>query len=211
MNDAHNHLPAADRQTIAGIARASRRRLLAMLAALPAALGIALVAAPDVAAKNKKKGKNKKRRKNKKKKGGGGRGGGGGYSPDSEERAFLDLINDYRARSGAGKLSLNNQLGAAADHHSKDMAKKNYFSHKLSNGDSAEENIRHFGYTNYDVVGENIAAGNETANKVFEQWEKSDDHDKNMRSKNFDEIGIGRAHGKKSKYGWYWTTTFGSR
>ncbi len=211
MNDAH-HQPAADRQTIAlqSIARASRRRLLALLAALPAAL--ALFAAPDAEAKNKRKGKNRKknkRRKNNKKKKGGG--GGGGYSPDSEERAFLDLINDYRARNGAGKLSLNDQLGAAAEHHSKDMANKNYFSHKLSNGDSAEENIRHFGYTNYDVVGENIAAGNESASKVFEQWKKSNEHDKNMRSEDYDEIGIGRAHGKKSKYGWYWTTTFGSR
>jgi uncharacterized protein YkwD len=208
VNDAHNHLPAPERQSIA-----SRRRLLAMLS-LPAALGIALVAAPDVDAKNKK-GKNKKRRKNrnKRKKGGGGHGGGGGgdYSPDSEERAFLNLINDYRERNGAGKLSLNNQLGAAAEHHSKDMARKNYFSHKLSNGDSAEENIRHFGYTNYDVVGENIAAGNDSAKQVFDQWRKSDDHDKNMRDEDYDEIGIGRAHGKKSKYGWYWTTTFGSR
>jgi uncharacterized protein YkwD len=206
VNDAH-HQPAADRQTIAlqSIARASRRRLLALLAALPATFGVAVFAAPEA---ESKKGKNKKKRKNKKKKGGGG---GGGYSPDSEERAFLDLINDYRARNGAGKLSLNDQLGAAAEHHSKDMAQKNYFSHKLSSGDSAEENIRHFGYTNYHAVGENIAAGNESASKVFEQWKKSNEHDKNMRSEDYDEIGIGRAHGKKSKYGWYWTTTFGSR
>jgi uncharacterized protein YkwD len=32
-----------------------------------------------------------------------------------------------------------------------------------------------------------------------------------MLSTDFTEIGIGRAHGKKSKYGWYWTTTFGKR
>jgi uncharacterized protein YkwD len=207
----HDHEPVSSRLIIAGISRTSRRRLLAMLAAVPAALGLAHFAEPDADAK---KGKHKhKNKKKKRKKGGkkGGGGGGGGYSPDSEERAFLDLINDYRDKNGAGKLSLNNQLGAAAEHHSQDMAKKNYFSHKLSNGDSAEENIKRFGYTNYDFVGENIAAGHETASKVFEQWKKSSDHDKNMRSKDFDEIGIGRAHAQKSKYGWYWTTTFGSR
>src|SRR5690606_25411753 len=82
-----------------------------------------------------KKKKRKKKRKNKKKKSG----GSGGYSPDSEERAFLDLINDYRRSHGAGALTLNNNLGAAADFHSRDMAKKNYLKHTLKNGDSAEE------------------------------------------------------------------------
>jgi uncharacterized protein YkwD len=199
------HETESRRLTIAGAARVSRRRLLALLAALPASLERIALAKPDAAKRKGHKNKHKKHGH----KGHGGGGGGGGYSPDGEERAFLDLINDYRDKNGAGKLSLNDELGAAAEHHSQDMAKKNYFSHTLSNGDSAEENIRHFGYTNYHYVGENIAAGNETANKVFEQWKKSAEHAKNMRDKHFDEIGIGRAYGKNSKYGWYWTTTFG--
>jgi len=91
------------------------------------------------------------------------------------------------------------------------MAGKNYFSHKLSNGDSVEENIRRHGYTNYSTVGENIAAGNASASKTFDQWKTSPDHDKNMRGNDFAEIGIGRAYKKDSNYGWYWTTTFGSR
>ena len=138
-------------------------------------------------------------------------GGGGDYSPDREERAFLDLINNYRRKNGVGKLSLQNQLGAAAEHHSQDMANKNYFSHKLSNGDSPEKNIERFGYTNWSYVGENIAAGYETAKAVMKAWKSSREHDQNMRNKNFAEIGIGRAYDKRSKYGWYWTTTFGSR
>jgi uncharacterized protein YkwD len=32
-----------------------------------------------------------------------------------------------------------------------------------------------------------------------------------MRNKDFKDIGIGRAYDKNSKYGWYWTTTFGRR
>jgi uncharacterized protein YkwD len=198
---------ASEPQTVIGLARASRRRLLALLAVVPAALGLGMLPEPDAA--DAKKRKNRKKKRKKKGGGGGGGGGGGSYSPDSEERAFLELINDYRANNGAAKLALNNQLGAAAEHHSRDMAKKNYFSHKLSNGDSAEKNIRRFGYTNYNAVGENIAAGNESADETFKQWKNSNGHNKNMLSKNFDEIGIGRAHGKKSKYGWYWTTTFG--
>lgn len=183
--------------------RLGRRGLLAtLLAGWLGSRGLA-----DLEAKKKKR---KKKRKNKKKKNNNG-GSSGGYSPDSEERAFLNLINDYRRSKGAGALTLNNNLGAAADFHSRDMAKKNYFKHTLKNGDSAEQNIRRFGYTSYSAVGENIAAGYETANDVMKAWKASPGHDRNMRSSSFTEIGIGRAHSKGSKYGWYWTTTFGDR
>ena len=90
-------------------------------------------------------------------------------------------------------------------------ARKNYFKHTLKNGNTAEQNIRRFGYTNYVAVGENIAAGFEPANDAMKAWKSSPEHDRNMRSDRFTEIGIGRAYKKGSKYGWYWTTTFGDR
>jgi uncharacterized protein YkwD len=204
----HDRTP--DGVALSGTARSSRRRLLARLAALPAALGLAFVMERGSAAA----GKDQATRQNLKwqtDKTTSESGGGGDYSPDREERAFLDLINNYRRKKGVGKLSLQNQLGAAAEHHSEDMANKNYFSHKLSNGDSPEKNIERFGYTNWSYVGENIAAGYETAKAVMKAWKSSPEHDRNMRNKNFTEIGIGRAYDKRSKYGWYWTTTFGSR
>ena len=179
----------------------SRRGLLARLAALPAALGLAAAVFADDAHGKKKRKKRQERGKTKK----GNGGGGGGYSPDSEERKFLDLINDYRRRNGAGKLSLQDNLGTAAESHSRQMAKKNFFRH------AKQSNFTRHGYTNWKAIGENIAAGQETANEVFEDWKKSNDHDKNMRSNDFTEIGIGRAYDKSSKYGWYWTTTFGDR
>jgi uncharacterized protein YkwD len=191
--------------------RSSRRRFLPRLATLPAALGLGFFIEPKPVAARKHNGQRKKRKHGGNKKNDKNRGGGGGYSPDGEERAFLDLINNYRHQNGAGNLSLQDQLGAAADHHSQDMANKNYFSHTLSNGDSAENNIEHFGYTNWSFVGENIAAGQETAQAVMDAWKSSPEHDRNMRNKNFTEIGIGRAYDKSSRYGWYWTTTFGSR
>ena len=191
-----------------------RRRLLARLAGVPVALGLALFVEREKGnARQQNRGKNNKNKQHKRKKRNrnGGNGGNDGYNPDGEERAFLDLINDYRRRNGAGALSPQEQLGAAAEHHSRDMAEKNYFKHRLANGDSPEENIERFGYRNWTHIGENIAAGYETANKVMEAWKKSPDHDKNMRSRDFTEIGIGRAYAKDSKYGWYWTTTFGRR
>ena len=44
----------------------------------------------------------------------------------------------------------------------------------------------------------------------MDAWKSSPEHDRDMRNKNFTEIGIGRAYNKSSKYGWYWTTTFGA-
>ncbi len=154
--------------TISDATRGSRRRLLARLATLPAAFGLGFFAESEPAAARKGKGKRKKNKN----------GGRGGYSPDGEERAFLDLINKYRRQHGVGNLSLQNQLGAAADHHSQDMANKNYFSHKLANGDSPEKNIERFGYTNWSYVGENIAAGYETAKAVMDAWQSSPEHDR---------------------------------
>jgi uncharacterized protein YkwD len=201
----HDRSPV--RVALFGATRDSRRRLLARIAALPVTLGLGFFTGPESAdAKKGKKGKKRGGKKAKKNKN-----TGGGSSSGSEERALLGLINDYRRKSGAGNLTLQDQLGAAADHHSQDMANKNYFSHTLSNGDSPEKNIERFGYTNWSFVGENIAAGQETAKAVMDAWKSSPEHDKNMRDKNFTEIGIGRAYNKSSKYGWYWTTTFGSR
>ncbi len=182
----------------------SRRNLLARLVALPATIGLGIVAR-DADAKKKQK----KRKKGKGGKKGNGNGGSG--SGKSQEDVLLDLINGYRRSNGAGALSRQSQLDAAAQHHSDDMAKNNYFSHKLANGDTAEENIERFGYTNWTAIGENIAAGDETAKQVFDSWKGSSDHDKNMRDKSFTEIGIGLAYSKSSKYGWYWCTTFGDR
>ena len=182
-------------------ARSSRRRLLTRLAALPAALGLSFAMERESVAVTKEEARWTKNTNV----------GAEGYSPDREERAFLDLINAYRRKNGAGKLTLQKQLGEAAEHHSQDMANKNHFSHRLSNGDLPEENIERFGYTHWCYLGENIAAGQETAKAVMRAWKSGREHDRNMRNKNFTEIGIGRAYDRRSKYGWYWTTTFGSR
>ena len=42
------------------------------------------------------------------------------------------------------------------------------------------------------------------------RWQNSTDHNNNMLSTNFTEIGIGRAQSSSTGY-WYWTTTFGDR
>lgn len=132
----------------------------------------------------------------------------GAYCPDAEERAFLALINDFRQRQGVGPLRLSRSLGAAAEHHSRDMAQRNYFSHQTRGGAGPDDRAVGHGYPSR-YVAENIAAGYATARAVFAQWEASAGHRQNMLDGSFAAIGIGRARAKNARYGWYWTTDFG--
>ncbi len=132
----------------------------------------------------------------------------GGYNPDQQECAVLKDINDFRRRHNKKPLVLLETLGAAAEHHSVDMAQKNYFSHNLKGGPTWSGNIRQHNYKE-SPIGENIAAGNATAAPTFKQWEQSSGHRRNMLDANFEAIGIGRAYKQSSTYDWYWTTTFG--
>jgi uncharacterized protein YkwD len=174
-----------------------RRRLLATFAAILAALGLPFLADPDSA--EAKKGKHKKKKKGK------CTNTTTSYSPESEERDLVDLINDFRAQNGRGSLVIHEGLGAAAKHHSQNMANKDYFAHK-----APEKNIRCHGYS-YHTYGENIAGGYESAADTFEQWLNSSGHRKMMLEKSFKEIGVGRAYNQNAKWDWYWTADFGSR
>lgn len=132
------------------------------------------------------------------------------YTPDSEDCKFLSQINSYRKQHGLGTLKLSKALGAAAVHHSIDMATNDYFSHTLSNGTTWAQNIANYGYPSNSYRGENIAAGYSTASRTFTQWKNSPPHNANMLNSKFKVIGIGRKYNSSSTYGWYWTTDFGS-
>jgi hypothetical protein len=131
-----------------------------------------------------------------------------GYSPDGEEWAFVELLNAYRGELGLAPVTLNSELGAAAEYHSVDMAMNNYFDHYLFDGTDAGTNIQNFGYTGFPYA-ENIAAGMETAQEVLTGWQNSPDHNATMTNPQYTEVGIGRAYNEGSHYGWYWTATYG--
>jgi uncharacterized protein YkwD len=133
----------------------------------------------------------------------------GGYSPDGEEWAFVELLNAYRGELGLAPVTLNSELGSAAEYHSADMAINNYFDHYLFDGTDAGTNIQNFGYTGFPYA-ENIAAGMETAQEVLIGWQNSPEHNATMTNPQYTEIGIGRAYNEGTHYGWYWTATYGA-
>lgn len=130
---------------------------------------------------------------------------------DTEEAAFLGLINQYRAQNGRGALAYSGTLSAAANYHSWEMAEYNYFDHTLRGGVTWAQNIANFGYTANTYKAENIAAGYETAAAVFNAWKNSPGHNANMLSPNYTVIGIGRSYDVDATYDWYWTNTFGGQ
>ena len=129
-------------------------------------------------------------------------------APDTEEAAFLSLINDYRASQGLGALAATPLLNQVAYDHSLDMATNAYFDHNDQQGHSPFDRMAAAGYHG-GYMAENIAAGNDTAAATFAQWKGSAGHNANMLGTHYKAIGIGRAYVKGSPYGWYWTTDFG--
>lgn len=130
---------------------------------------------------------------------------------DSEETAFLQLINNYRQQNGLGTLTSSPTLDKSAAWKSQDMAANAYFAHDdIPIGRAWNQRISDCGYNFGGWIGENIAAGMATATDAFNAWKNSAGHNANMLSVNYNAIGIGRAYVAGSPYGWYWTTDFGS-
>jgi uncharacterized protein YkwD len=154
---------------------------------------------------------------------------------DAQRQDYLDAMNAARAEvqdcgtegvfDPAPALTWNNMLDNAAYEHSNDLAESNTFSHtgsgtasditsiedKLSRGSKFYERIKHHGYTQYRTVGENIAAGYETAQEVVEAWIESDHHCANLMSPKYTEVGMVLVKKTGSEYGFYWSQEFGGK
>jgi uncharacterized protein YkwD len=134
----------------------------------------------------------------------------GGGSTNTQERQVLDLTNAARRQNGCGPLSLVNSLVKAAEGHASDMVRRHYMDHTNPDGKSAFDRMEASGFHG-SAMGENIAAGYDTAQRVFAAWMQSDGHRKNILNCNYNKIGIGYDPGQvKPDYGnGSWVQDFG--
>lgn len=136
-------------------------------------------------------------------------------SYDAEELQFLQLINDYRQENGLGSLILSDTLAVAAEHHSKDMGKYDFFAHNTVSssyyptGAEPWDRMTAEGYDYNTIKGENLATGTETAEEAFEAWRESPSHNAAMLDGRYRVIGIARVNTPGGRHAWYWTTDFG--
>ncbi|KEZ47683.1 hypothetical protein GS18_0218650 [Metabacillus indicus] len=131
-----------------------------------------------------------------------------GSAYQSMESEVVTLVNKERAKYGLKPLAANWEVARVARYKSEDMRDKNYFSHTSPTYGSPFDMMKSFGIQ-YSYAGENIAAGQSTAQSVVTAWMNSEGHRKNILSSNFKEIGVGYAKG--GSYGHYWTQMFISK
>ena len=123
---------------------------------------------------------------------------------------LLGRIGALRRQNGLAPLELNDQLGAAAQRHSQDMANTGRVDHTGSDGSTPERRIRESGYAATLVAwGENIYGGGIAAvDDAWRFWTTSPVHRDNLLSERYREIGIGMV---TSANGTYYTLEFGAR
>jgi uncharacterized protein YkwD len=142
-------------------------------------------------------------------------GGGGSTTPPSSTGSgfaakVLALTNAERKAAGCNRpLKLNSKLNKAAQGHSADMAKNDYFEHDSQDGRNPFDRMKAAGYS-FSTAAENIAAGNTSAAKTMDQWMNSAGHKANILNCDFRELGVGYAKGVNATYSGYWTQNFGS-
>ncbi|MGL6244580.1 CAP domain-containing protein [Pseudomonas sp.] len=136
----------------------------------------------------------------------------------TEGQKLLELLNAARAQprqcggqpfAATTPLAWNATLAAAAEAHTRSMANNNFFDHKDRDGRTPGDRAELAGY-NYQEIGENIAAGQDTPRKVVDGWLASAGHCANLMNPKFRELGAAYAVDPKSGAGIYWTAMFGT-
>jgi uncharacterized protein YkwD len=89
------------------------------------------------------------------------------------------------------------------------MANGNFFDHRDRDGRTPGDRAELAGYSG-QRIGENIAAGRDTARNVVDGWLASPGHCANLMSPELSELGAAYAVDPKSDAGIYWTALFGA-
>jgi uncharacterized protein YkwD len=128
-------------------------------------------------------------------------------SPDAVASAVVDATNQARTAAGLAPLTIDAHLTTAATAHSADQAAAHTMSHTGTNGSTPAQRITAAGYT-WWTWGENVAAGQKTANLVVDAWMNSPGHRANILNPNFTNIGIGSITSDTGVI--YWTMDLGA-
>jgi uncharacterized protein YkwD len=98
-------------------------------------------------------------------------------------------------------------LTEAAQRHADDMAGPGAFDHRGSDGSEPPERITRTGYR-WRAAGENIAAGQASADEVVAAWLDSPEHCTNIMGPQFTEMGVAWALAPSESPAIYWAQVF---
>lgn len=114
---------------------------------------------------------------------------------------ILGIVNENRTagavcgeetKVAVSALIWSDELALAALNHSNDMESNNYFDHTSQDGRSFSERAKEAGFTG-SPVGENIARGFDSEQRVMQGWMGSPGHCRNIMTSNATHIGIARS------------------
>jgi uncharacterized protein YkwD len=112
------------------------------------------------------------------------------------ERALIRRVNDVRSEHGLTRLKPSRALARAADRHSHDMLRGDFFDHDSSDGTPFDHRVRR--YTDAQTLGETLAAislRRGGAATVVRMWMESPPHRAIVLDGGFGRIGIARRWG----------------
>lgn len=120
----------------------------------------------------------------------------------------VELVNEERQKAGFAPVAYDEQITYAATQRSYEMAANGYLEHARPDGASCFTVMQEYGIFYYWSVGENIACGQKTPEKVMNDWMNSPGHRSNILDADFSKIGVGIAKNANGRL--YWTQLFTS-
>jgi uncharacterized protein YkwD len=134
-------------------------------------------------------------------------------------RDVLEQVNAARAQArrcgdtemaAAGPLDWNDLLFDAAAGHSRDMAAHDYFDHTDTGGNRVMQRATARGYV-WRSIGENIAGGDGSVDRVRAGWLRSPGHCRNIMNPDYADIAVACVERDGARWGTYWTMVLGRR
>jgi uncharacterized protein YkwD len=123
----------------------------------------------------------------------------------ASEHQLIALTNESRAAAGLKSLKISSTLSSIARWRSKDMIKRDYFSHTIPGVGKVFSVISDKGFC-YRLAGENIGWNNDgSANataSIHQMFMNSSGHRENILGKAWDVMGIGAYQGADGKKMW---------
>ena len=117
-------------------------------------------------------------------------------------KQVLDIVNQERRRNGVPSLSWDNTLAQIAQIRAKEI--NGYFSHTRPNGANWDSLLNEY-RVGWSRNGENIANGQDSAQKVMNTWMNSSGHRANILDSRFTHLGVGAYHDGRQ---YYWVQVF---
>jgi len=111
--------------------------------------------------------------------------------------------NENNSNTDESNSANNNQSNTVNNNSSDSQSELEASTNKTFSADNAQYNWR--------AIGENIAAGQPTADVAVQEWLESAGHCENIMSASFQEIGAACVTDNGAQYTHYWTQVFGTR